>query len=95
MTGSVQISRPPVSAGPEPSGWRRIRVALALDGAAVGFALILFDVLPVTYAMPLIGLMLAGTLFGAAGVALAAPLTATIRILVLRLYVEDVLERPR
>ena len=43
----------------------------------------------------LIGLMLAGTLFGAAGVALAAPLTATIRILVLRLYVEDVLERPR
>jgi predicted PurR-regulated permease PerM len=43
----------------------------------------------------LVGLMLAGTLFGPAGVALAAPLTATIRILVLRLYVEDVLERPR
>jgi predicted PurR-regulated permease PerM len=43
----------------------------------------------------LIGLMLAGTLFGAAGVALAAPLTAAIRVLVLRLYVGDVLERPR
>jgi predicted PurR-regulated permease PerM len=42
----------------------------------------------------LIGLMLSGSFFGAAGVALAAPLTAAIRILVLRLYVEDVLERP-
>ncbi len=42
--------------------------------------------------LALASLMLFGALFGAAGVAMAIPLVAVLRIAVLRLYVEDVLQ---
>lgn len=44
-------------------------------------------------AWSLAALLVAGALFGGIGIALATPLLAVIRILVLRLYVEDGLER--
>ncbi|NYT23597.1 AI-2E family transporter [Alcaligenaceae bacterium] len=46
-------------------------------------------------AWSLAALVAFGALFGGMGVALATPILAVARILVLRLYVEDVLERPR
>lgn len=45
-------------------------------------------------AWSLAALVAFGVLFGGMGVALATPLLAVARILILRLYVEDVLERP-
>lgn len=45
-------------------------------------------------AWSLAALLAFGVLFGGMGVALATPLLAVVRILTLRLYVEDVLERP-
>lgn len=45
--------------------------------------------------LTLAGLMLFGALFGAAGIALATPLLAVVRVLVLRLYVDDYLQRGR
>lgn len=41
------------------------------------------------------GLLVMGTLFGIGGVVLSTPLLAALRVMVLRLYVEDVLERPK
>lgn len=46
-------------------------------------------------AWSLAALVAFGVLFGGMGVALATPLLAVARILTLRLYVEDILERPR
>lgn len=45
--------------------------------------------------LALAALLLFGALFGAAGVAMAIPLTAVLRVAVLRLYVEDVLRARR
>lgn len=69
-------------------------VIQSIEGYLIG-PMIQERVVDLPPAWTLTALVVFGALFGGIGVALATPLLAVARILVIRLYIEDVLERPR